>query len=96
MFTCKSIRLQCSAYTHVFADTIRSLAVLVAAILAEVLDSVTSEVADAAAAVVVSGIILLALVPLFVGLKKSIQELNAIRREEIDEKMIKHRLDEQE
>ena len=72
----------CSAYTHVFADTLRSVAVIVAAVLAEVLPNVTPEVADATAAVLVSFLILLSLVPLIQGLMSSISELRAILREE--------------
>jgi Co/Zn/Cd efflux system component len=77
----------CSAYTHVFADTLRSIAVIVAAGIAEVVDSVTPEEADAAAAVVVSILVLLSLIPLFHGLVQSVSELRAIRREEESETM---------
>jgi Co/Zn/Cd efflux system component len=58
----------CSAYTHVLADTLRSLAVILAASLAEFLPVVSAEVADAAAAVVVSIVILLSLMPLVRGM----------------------------
>ena len=77
----------CSAYTHVFADTLRSIAVIVAAALAEVVPDVTPEEADATAAVVVSILILLSLVPLFQGLLKSLSELQAIRAEERSEQL---------
>ncbi len=73
---------KCSAYTHVFADTIRSIAVLTASILAKFVPSITAEEADASAAVAVSVIILFALFPLFDGLKTTAVELLAIRREE--------------
>ena len=44
----------CSAYTHVFAaDTLQSIAVIAASIISETVDSVTSEVADSSAAVIV-------------------------------------------
>jgi Co/Zn/Cd efflux system component len=77
----------CSAYTHVFADTLRSIAVVVAAGLAEVVDGITSEEADAAAAVTVSILIVLSLIPLLHGLSMSVSELRAIQAEERDEKL---------
>jgi len=73
----------CSAYTHVFADTIRSIAVLIASILAEFVESVTPEEADAVAAVIVSGIILLALLPLLAGIKRTWVSFYSIRQEEL-------------
>lgn len=54
----------CSAYTHVIADTIRSVAVLIAAAVANISSSVTPEKADAMAAIVVALIIVLSLIPL--------------------------------
>jgi Co/Zn/Cd efflux system component len=72
----------CSAYTHVFADTLRSIAVIVAAALAEIVPNITPEVADATAAVVVSFLILLSLIPLIQGLISSITELLSILEEE--------------
>jgi hypothetical protein len=80
--TCK-----CSAYTHVFADTLRSIAVIIAAIIAVLVKNVTSEEADAAAAVVVSILILLSLIPLFQGLLQSLKEFFAIRAEEQSEQL---------
>jgi hypothetical protein len=77
----------CSAYTHVFADTLRSIAVIVASGVADVVDGVTPEEADAAAAVVVSILVLLSMVPLFHGLVQSVSELRAILFEEESEKM---------
>jgi Co/Zn/Cd efflux system component len=71
----------CSAYTHVFADTLRSIAVIIASIIAEVSKVVTPEVADATAAVIVSAIILLSLVPLFSGLIRTWRELRSIASE---------------
>jgi len=79
----------CSAYTHVFADTLRSIAVIVAALIAEIVPEVTPEEADATAAVVVSILILLSLVPLFQGLLQSISELRSIRAEERSEAMFR-------
>lgn len=72
----------CSAYTHVFADTLRSLAVILAAGIALTVHSVTPEVADASAAVVVSDLILVSLVPLVRGLTWTASELCAIAAEE--------------
>ena len=77
----------CSAYTHVFADTLRSVAVVIAASLAELVDGVTSEEADAAAAVTVSILIILSLLPLARGLCRSGAELRGIYAEERDEKL---------
>jgi len=61
--------------------------VIIAAGIAELVDGVTAEEADATAAVVVSGLILLSLLPLFHGLKQTFLELRAIRAEESSEKM---------
>jgi Co/Zn/Cd efflux system component len=71
----------CSAYTHVFADTLRSLAIILAAGIALTVHSVKPEVADASAAVVVSGLILVSLVPLVRGLTRTASELCAIAAE---------------
>ena len=70
-----------------FADTLRSLAVILASALAELVDDVTAEEADAAAAVVVSVLILMSLIPLFQGMVQSVAELLAIRAEEKSEAM---------
>lgn len=73
----------CSAYTHVFADTLRSIAVVIAAAIAYLVDGVSGDVADATAAVVVSVIIIMSLTPLFQGLLitwRELQELNAESR----------------
>jgi Co/Zn/Cd efflux system component len=75
----------CSAYTHVMADTLRSLAVIVAVILALIIAPVTPEVADATAAVVVSSIILISLLPLLQGLVARVRELRGILAEERNE-----------
>lgn len=72
----------CSAYTHVFADTLRSIAVIVAAILAEIIPDVTPEEADATAAVVVSVLIVFSLIPLIQGLLRSVAELRVIAADE--------------
>lgn len=72
---------------HVFADTLRSIAVIVAATVAELADGVTSEEADATAAVVVSVLILLSLLPLLSGLLSTFGELRSIHAEERDERI---------
>ena len=77
----------CSAYTHVFADTLRSFAVVIASVLAELVDGITSEEADASAAVAVSILIILSLLPLLHGLCLSCSELRGIYAEERDEKL---------
>jgi Co/Zn/Cd efflux system component len=82
-----NVTCKCSAYTHVFADTLRSIAVIIATIIALIVKSVTPEEADASAAVVVSILILLSLIPLFQGLKQSLEEFFAIRAEEQSEQM---------
>jgi Co/Zn/Cd efflux system component len=63
---------------HVFADTLRSLAVIFASLLAEFTSSVTSEEADAAAALVVSILIILSLIPLFAGMVQTFKALKGI------------------
>ena len=59
---------------------------MIAAIVAETVPKVTPILADASAAVVVSAIILVAILPLLIGVQKGCQELMAIREEEISEK----------
>ena len=65
-------------YKHVFADTLRSFAVILASLLAKFTNVITSEVADAAAAVIVSVLILLSLVPLLIGMIQTFKSLNDI------------------
>jgi divalent metal cation (Fe/Co/Zn/Cd) transporter len=60
----------------------RSIAVLVAALLAMVVKSITAEEADAAAAVIVSFVIMLTVLPLVRGICANIVELWHIRQEE--------------
>lgn len=72
----------CAAYTHVFADTQRSLAVILAVIIAKVVQGVTPEMADATAAIVVSLLILLSLIPLMQGLWQTMVEWRVLRAEE--------------
>jgi len=64
----------CSAYTHLFADTLRSSAVILAALLV-LFYNVDGAQADAVAALAVSLIIILSLVPLFKGLFNTSREL---------------------
>lgn len=71
----------CSAYTHVFADTMRSVAIILAAIVAEIVDGVAPGRADAGAAIAVSIVILLLLIPLFQGLVRIRGELRELQRE---------------
>ena len=58
---------------------------IIAATVAEIADGVTSEEADATAAVVVSILILLSLLPLLSGLILTFRELRTIQAEERDE-----------
>jgi hypothetical protein len=67
--------------------------VIVAATVAEVADGVTSEEADSAAAVVVSALILLSLLPLLSGLVSTFGELQSIHAEERDERISIQHLD---
>jgi len=64
-----------SAYTHVFADTIRSVAVFSAAFIANYNNDIDADVADAVAALVVSVIIILSLIPLLKGIVNTWKEL---------------------
>ena len=78
----------CSAYTHVVADTLRSLAVVVAASLATVFDCIPSDVADATGAIIVSFIIAISLGPLLAGLFEAWSELSKLNEEERKEKLL--------
>lgn len=78
----------CSAYTHVLADTLRSISILIASLLGKYAMNITAEVADASAAVFVSSIILIALLPLLSGLMRNSRELWLIYREERSERAI--------
>jgi len=61
------------------ADTLRSIAVLVAAGLAFVFKDISPQIADASASVVVSVVIAASLGPLIVGLLRTWSELKAIK-----------------
>ena len=73
----------CSAYTHVMADTLRSIAVLIAAGIASVCKGIDPSIADASASIIVSFIIAISLGPLIVGLLETLKELAEIRRERL-------------
>lgn len=69
----------CSAWTHVFADTLRSVAVLFSAGFAYLFPRIISPFqADSLGAIVVSIIILLSLVPLVQGLFLTARKIQAI------------------
>jgi Co/Zn/Cd efflux system component len=74
----------CSAFTHVFADTLRSLAVVLTSAIALVVDGISGEVADAVAAVIVAVLILLSLMPLIHGMVMNIRKIRQIEQEERD------------
>jgi len=69
----------CSAYTHVFADTLRSIAILGAALIAYITD-IPGDVADAVAAIVVSCIIFVSTFPLIVGLVRTWKKWVSLKR----------------
>ncbi|GBG34834.1 Hypothetical Protein FCC1311_110562 [Hondaea fermentalgiana] len=68
----------CSAYTHVLADTMRSVAVIVAAVVSMSVSGVDGGLADAWAAVVVAAIIFATLIPLLRGI---IQKYNQLQHD---------------
>lgn len=74
----------CSAYTHVMADTLRSIAVLVAASIAYLDHRISPTIADATAAIVVSIIIAISLGPLIIGLLETWFEIQELKRESFD------------
>jgi hypothetical protein len=63
---------------HVFADTLRSTAVIIASVAAETVESVTPKSADATAALIVSILIALSLIPLISGLVRTIGSLRDV------------------
>jgi Co/Zn/Cd efflux system component len=71
----------CSALTHVLADTFRSLAVIIAIVLA-LNYGIDPAVADSAAALFVSFLILVSLIPLIQGLYGNVCELRSMRKTE--------------
>mmetsp|Transcript_1146 Transcript_1146/g.1921 ORF Transcript_1146/g.1921 Transcript_1146/m.1921 type:complete len:359 (+) Transcript_1146:82-1158(+) len=70
----------CSAYTHVFADTLRSTAVLIAAGLSYCLKIGEPQFVDAVAALAVSIIILLSLGPLLNGIIHAAEQLKQLSK----------------
>lgn len=77
----------CSAWTHVFADTCRSVAVLLAGSLVYFCKSLSSTKADAAAALVVSIIIFISCIPLFKGLIITSHEIWILKQSYMTQKM---------
>jgi len=71
----------CSAYTHVMADTMRSSAVVIAAIVSIKGKDVNPNLADAWAAIAVSIIIFISMIPLGRGLVRKCFELHKINEE---------------
>jgi Co/Zn/Cd efflux system component len=74
-----NILFQNGSIQHIFADTLRSIAVISAACIAEFVEGVESNQADAIATLIVSFLIFLSLLPLLTGLYYSALKL----REEI-------------
>lgn len=74
----------CSAYTHNMVDTLRSIAVLVAATIAYFDRRISSTVADATAVIVVSVIIAVSLGPLIIGLLETWSEIQELKRESLE------------
>jgi len=72
----------CSAFTHIFADMLRSIAVIVAAVVAKAAPSVSPEIADGSAAIVVYLLILVSIVPLVRGLCQLVPEYRTILAQE--------------
>jgi Co/Zn/Cd efflux system component len=68
----------CSAWTHICADTLRSVAVLVAAGLSEYGRHISAAQADSGATLLVSVIVLVSLVPLIQGLYQTAHQIYAI------------------
>jgi Co/Zn/Cd efflux system component len=75
----------CSAWTHVFADTLRSVAVLIAAGVAKLFAVITPDEADALAALLVSLVILLSCVPLIQGLFHTAREIRILHQQGLGE-----------
>lgn len=71
----------CSAYTHVIADTMRSSAVVIAAIISITVDTVNPNLADAWAAITVSLIIFISMIPLGRGLVQKCIQLRHLDQE---------------
>ena len=69
-----------SSRQHVCADTLRSIAVLVAAATAFLIPSIEGSTADSVAAVAVSFIILGSLLPLLQGLVLTVVQIYALSR----------------
>lgn len=72
----------CSAFAHVFADMLRSIAVIVAAVVAKAAPGVSPEIADGAAALVVYSLILVSIAPVVRGLYQVVPEYRSILAQE--------------
>lgn len=70
----------CSAWTHVFADTLRSIAVLLAGSVSFFTNVLSPTSADALAALVVSIVIFMSCVPLVRGMAKTLSEIIAMHQ----------------
>jgi len=72
----------CSAYTHIFADTLRSIAVLTASLVAMSVDTIHPNQADAVARLAISFLIFLTVLPLTKGLFLTWKELQNLIKQE--------------
>ena len=69
-----------TSYQHVFADTMRSVAVLLAGSLSYYTHLISPTMADSSAAIIVSLVIFLSCLPLIKGLVDTIREITVLRR----------------
>lgn len=76
----------CSAWTHVCADTLRSLTVLIVAFIATIFPSIDGGKADSVAAIIVSFVILGSLVPLLQGLTITAMRIVSLHRKPVGDK----------
>ena len=72
--------LQNKCRQHIFADTLRSVAVISFSLLAKYTSVITSEVADAAATVIVTVVVVISLFPLITGIAKTFVALRDVNR----------------
>ena len=75
---------------HVFADTMRSIVVLLAGALAYFTDIISPTVADASAAIFVSAVIFLSCIPLIKGLLKTVHEITIMRESALMLQIVYH------
>ena len=69
-----------TSYQHVFADTMRSVAVLLAGSLSYYTHLISPAMADSSAAIIVSLVIFLSCLPLIKGLFYTLREIRLLRR----------------